>query len=197
MSLVWSILVNIYDYLKSKIEACFTKLSNPRSKRFWDNFSEKMKDRIMKATSAVDKEIKEVLEKLSAMKSALWSSALSVKEKFFQLKNWVGSMLKWMDKRVETIKNLIDITIVVARIINKCKVIYDNEMHYIYEPNCLVKGFFDVLVMVIINPSRLSVFLSEACSLFWKTLKMTLEEMKYGALQKTRFVKAVFLEAVY
>ena len=178
VSSVWSILVDIYDYLKSKIEACFKKLSNPRSKRFWDNFSAKMKDRIMKATSAVDKEIEEVLEKLSAMKSALWSSALSVKEKFFQLKNWVVSMLKWMGKLVETIKNLIDITIVVARIINKCKVIYDNEMHHIYEPNCLVKGFFDVLVMVIINPSRLSVVLSEACSLYWKKLKMTLEEMK-------------------
>ena len=136
LSSLWDILAygKFYDWLKSMIETGLKKLSDKindwlaRARRFWDNFAEKLKEIIIKAKLAFDMEIRKVSEKMSSVKRALCSSALSLKEKLIQLKHLVGSMVKCMLKMVEiSLKNFFYIMKEVAKVtLMRCKEINDN-----------------------------------------------------------------------
>ena len=136
LSSLWDILAygKFYDWLKSMIETGLKKLSDKindwlaRARRFWDNFAENLKEIIIKAKLAFDMEIRKVSEKMSSVKRALCSSALSLKEKLIQLKHLVGSMVKCMLKMVEiSLKNFFYIMKEVAKVtLMRCKEINDN-----------------------------------------------------------------------
>ena len=157
LSSLWDILADgkFYDWLKSMIETGLKKLSDKindwlaTARRFWDNFAENLKEIIIKAKLAFDMEIRKVSEKMSSVKRALCSSALSLKEKLIQLKHLVGSMVKCMLKLVEIyLKNFFYIMKEVAKVtLKQCEEINDNG-------NTVLKicelriGFFELLVIL-------------------------------------------------
>ena len=157
LSSLWDILADgkFYDWLKSMIETGLKKLSDKindwlaTARRFWDNFAENLKEIIIKAKLAFDMEIRKVSEKMSSVKRALCSSALSLKEKLIQLKHLVGSMVKCMLKMVEiSLKNFFYIMKEVAKVtLKQCEEINDNG-------NTVLKicelriGFFELLVIL-------------------------------------------------
>lgn len=154
---LWDILADgkFYDWLKSMIETGLKKLSDKindwlaTARRFWDNFAENLKEIIITAKLAFDMEIRKVSEKMSSVKRALCSSALSLKEKLIQLKHLVGSMVKCMLKLVEIyLKNFFYIMKEVAKVtLKQCEEINDNG-------NTVLKicelriGFFELLVIL-------------------------------------------------